>query len=312
MAGRRNVSIVIPIFRPPAEGLRTLLAALADQMDAGDEMVLVDSTPGGHEVPEGPWSRSCRIHRIPPEEFGHGRSRTLGARLARHELLVYLTQDVEPCEGAISRLVAALDPAEVGLAFGRQLPRIGAGPFEAFPRLFNYPAESYRRSWNDRHRYGIKTVFFSDSFAAYKREVLEACGYFPEGTIMGEDTLLAARALERGWTLAYEASACVRHSHDYTPLQEFRRYFDIGVFHADERSFLRSFGRIHGEGLRYAVAELSYLWRRGEGHRSFEWLLRTASKYLGYRLGRMHRMLPLSWKQAWSLHRTYWSGGEGG
>ncbi len=27
----------------------------------------------------------------------------------------------------------------------------------------------------------------------------------------------------------------VYHSHDYTPRQEFQRYFDIGVFHSRQR-----------------------------------------------------------------------------
>lgn len=45
----------------------------------------------------------------------------------------------------------------------------------------------------------------------------------------------AAKAILAGYQVAYAADAVVRHSHNYKPLEEFKRYFDIGVFHAQEK-----------------------------------------------------------------------------
>jgi rhamnosyltransferase len=117
--------------------------------------------------------------------------------------------------------------------------------------------------------------------------------------------IVAAKLLKAGWKIAYVAEACVYHSHDLTPTQEMRRYFDIGVFHARESWILSEFGKPEGEGLRFLLSELSYLWERAP------WLipesfLRAGLKYLGYRLGRAERYLPLWFKRAVSLQKHFW------
>jgi rhamnosyltransferase len=43
-----------------------------------------------------------------------------------------------------------------------------------------------------------------------------------------------AKAILAGYKVAYVSEAVVSHSHNYTPIDEFKRYFDIGVFHTDE------------------------------------------------------------------------------
>lgn len=297
-----HISVIIPCGGERDPQLRSLISSVIAQTSPGSEIIIIDSSSKGYRLPEEPWSDRCQLHRIRPEDFGHGKTRTLGACLARHDILVYLTDDVELCEDAIPRLVAAFNSPDVGLAFGRQLPRKGAGLFETFARLFNYPETSYRRQFEDRHRYGIKTAFFSDSFSAYRRKTLEDCGFFPEDALMGEDTLVAAKALELGWTLVYEASACVRHSHPYSPLQEMRRYFDIGVFHTENKHFLFLFGKVQQEGWRYLKEEFRFLLMRKAFALIPLWLLRTFLKYLGYSLGRIHHLIPQSFKKSLSMY----------
>src|SRR5690606_22126597 len=130
-------------------------------------------------------------------------------------------------------LVAAFNDPAVAVAYGRQLPHHVANPIAAHARLFNYGARSYVAGMEDATRMGIKTVFASNSFAAYRAATFKELGGFPERTILSEDMYLAARSVLAGGKVAYVAEACVRHSHNYTPLEEFRRYFDIGVFQAD-------------------------------------------------------------------------------
>lgn len=55
-------------------------------------------------------------------------------------------------------------------------------------------------------------------------------GGFPEDVIGSEDAYVAARMLLGGYAVRYATTAEVYHSHDYSVLEEFRRYFDIGVF----------------------------------------------------------------------------------
>src|SRR5690606_21821348 len=108
----------------------------------------------------------------------------------------------------------------------------------------------FRSSLADRNTLGLKAVFSSNSFAVYRLSVLRELGGFPERVILSEDMHLAARAVMAGHKLAYAAQAAVRHSHNYTPLQEFRRYFDIGVFHTEQAWIARTFGGAGGEGRR--------------------------------------------------------------
>jgi rhamnosyltransferase len=224
--------------------------------------------------------------------------------------VVVLTREASHLLKQVDDLVSGAAPAvkllmDSSAAYGRQLPRPGAGPFEAHARLFNYPDRSEVRSMEDAKRLGIKACFFSDSFAAYRLDALEQVGGFPERAIVGEDVIVAAKLLKAGWKIAYVADACVYHSHDLTPLQEMRRYFDIGVFHARESWILREFGKPEGEGLRFLRSELRYLWQHAPW-RIPESFLRAALKYFGYRLGRAERWLPLGLKRWLSLQKHFW------
>ena len=54
----------------------------------------------------------------------------------------------------------------------------------------------------------------------------------------------------------YRGGGVVYHSHNYTVAQEFKRYFDLGVFFEKQRWLLDEFGRPEGEGS--SLCGLSY------------------------------------------------------
>jgi rhamnosyltransferase len=250
----------------------------------------------------------AQIHSIPPSEFDHGGTRQLAVdMLPDAEFVIFLTQDAVPAHPeAFANLVRAFDAARAGIAFGRQLPAPGAKPIAAHARLFNYPGESYVRSLSDARRYGVKTSFCSNSFAAYRRAALMEAGGFRSGLILSEDSVAAAAILAAGWTLRYVADARVYHSHDYTSTQEFRRYFDIGVLHATADGLVERFGGPEGEGRRFVISELSYLLRNGPAFIPLA-LVRTVSKYVAYRLGHIERHLPQGLKRRISMNSRYWT-----
>lgn len=244
---------------------------------------------------------------IPQALFNHGATRQLAASLIPEmDILVYLTQDAILAQPeALDRLLSAFDDSLVGAAYGRQLPRHGAGPIEAHHRNFNYPPQSELRTLADRQRLGLKTAFLSNSFAAYRRSALQQVGGFPGDVIVGEDACVAAKMLLSGWKVAYVADAMVYHSHAYSYGQEFRRYFDAGVFHTSQHWLVEQFGSATGEGWRFIRSELSVLWRTSY------WLipsalLRTALKFIGYRAGLSHNIFGKKWKRQLSMHRGYW------
>ena len=241
-------------------------------------------------------------------EFNHGATRQCGAEIASDvELLVYLTQDaVLSSSDTIRRLLAAFKDPEVGAVCGRQLPRPGSGAIEAHAREFNYPEVSSVRTLESKSHLGLKAAFLSNSLAAYRRSALMSIGGFPSNVIFGEDMYVAARMLLFGKKIAYAADACAYHSHNYTSMQEFKRYFDIGALHSREAWLLKEFGTVQGEGKRFVLSELQYLLKKNPVQIP-EALMRTASKLLGYRLGRMEAKLPQDAKRAMSMHSKYWT-----
>ncbi|MCR1763904.1 glycosyltransferase family 2 protein, partial [Pseudomonas aeruginosa] len=111
---------------------------------------------------------------------------------------------------------------------------------------------------------------------------------------------------QAGYAVRYAASAEVYHSHDYRLLEEFRRYFDIGVFYGRERWIRAAFGGAGGEGKRYVLAEIQALRAAGALYRVPEIALRSAFKLLGYRLGQLERHLPVALKRRISMFPGYW------
>jgi rhamnosyltransferase len=247
------------------------------------------------------------VHRIPKSEFDHGGTRQLGVELLSEcGLIVFLTQDVILAEPeSISRLLSAFDDPNVGVAYGRQLPRKGAGAIESHARFFNYPQQSHTRNFESRKVFGFKSTFCSDAFGAYRREALESVGGFIVGTIFGEDLLTTAKLHLKGWSSAYVGDARVYHSHGYSFAQEFTRYFDIGVGHARESSMLSQWGSLGGEGLRFVRSETRYLMAH-EPLSIPSAYLRTFLKYSAYHLGKKEKWLPVGLKRRMSMNRGFW------
>ncbi|MBN7809339.1 glycosyltransferase family 2 protein [Algoriphagus sp. H41] len=246
--------------------------------------------------------------RLDKKDFDHGgtRHRAIEA-FPDADIFVFLTQDAIPDNAdGLEKMVAAFQAnPKLGMCYGRQLPHHGAKVLEAHSRIFNYPAKSSLRTFEDRHRLGIRTISCSNSFAAYRKEAYFDAGGFPSGTILGEDVLIAGQMLLKGWEMAYLAEAKVRHSHDYSLGEEFRRYFDIGVFHRDNPWIFEKFGKAGKEGFSYLRSELAYVAQ----HRPVLLPKTFASlfaKWIGYRLGLMHNSLPQSAKIPLSMHRAHW------
>ena len=206
----------------------------------------------------------------------------------------------------LETILKMFDDPSVGAAYGRQIPYEESSLFGKHLRYFNYPDISYIRTMEDKDKYGIKTAFLSDSFAAYRRSALEKIGWFKDGLIVGEDTYAGAKILQADLALAYCAEAKVYHSHSYAVLEEFRRYFDIGVFHRIESWIPELFGRAEGEGGKYVKSEFRYLLQRREYLRIPEFFIRNGMKYLGYKLGQAYQSLSPSLIKRFSMHKQWW------
>jgi rhamnosyltransferase len=299
----------IAVLIPTLNGERDLQKALPPLVEAIDpsRVWIIDSASRDKTV-ELCKQYHVNIYPLERREFNHGGTRNLGRSLVQAEILVYMTQDAVPATPDFLRqLTKPFADVEVALAYGRQLPRVGAGPLESFPRLFNYPDTDFVKSKADIPHLGIKTFFCSDSFCAYRTSAWDAVGGFPARTLTWEDQHIAARLITKGYKIAYAADAQVYHSHSYTLKEEFQRYFDTGSFLNKESWMREMVGQAEGEGMRFLKEQIRYLINEQNTHLIPYSLMATAVKYIGYRAGMIEPSLPLSVKRVLSQQKYFWN-----
>ena len=301
----KKCALCIPTLDAGAH-LDRLLPAISEQSLQPDEIIVIDSS-SSDETAARLRRFGAQVEVIARSEFDHGGTRQAAvAKAPEADILMFLTQDAVPANGhAFERLAQAFEDGNVGVAYGRQLPRPGASEREVHFRCFNYPAQSYVLGAADIPGFGFRAAYLSNSFAAYRRSALIAVGGFPEETIFGEDSLVAAKIILNGWKVAYCADAQVYHSHHYTIPQEFKRTFDTGVMHARAPWLRDKFGAPEREGRRFVLSELRYLWDHDRGAVPIA-VLRNCLNYIAYKLGRIERLLPLYVKLWLSMNSRFW------
>ena len=245
---------------------------------------------------------------IQRKNFNHGSTRQLALeKLLPLDVIIFLTQDIFlKDETTLAKLVEIFETdSAVGLTYGRQLPHKNATLEAEILREFNYPAESQLRTFDDRKFSGMKTAMASNSFAAYRVETLQKIGGFPN-VILCEDMYVAAKMLMSGYKTFYNSLAQVYHSHNYTAAQEFRRYFDIGVFHNRESWIRKNFGGAGRVGKKFVREKYSALWKNNS-RECLEAFCRDVTKFFGYSFGRLENFLPRFIINYCTMTKNFWS-----
>lgn len=248
-----------------------------------------------------------RVHQISQSEFNHGGTRNLAMDFFYDkDYVVFLTQDaILAADDSIAKLIEFMMANDLSAAYGKQLAHIDANAIAAHAREFNYGKKSLINCLDDVPLRGIKTAFMSNSFSAYKIVDFFALGGFPTNTILCEDMYFAAKAIQNNLKTGYCADAIVRHSHNYSFSEEYKRYFDIGVFHQDEQWIQKKFKGVSSEGSKFIISEAKYL-LKNEPLLLFKALANNVAKLLGYKLGLKYKSLPLSVRKKMSMHKHYW------
>lgn len=254
-------------------------------------------------------SKGLNVHGIHKSEFNHGGTRNLGeSMLQESKYLIYLTQDaILDNSNSISSIVEYCEEHALAAAYGRQLPHYDASLIAQHARNFNYSVNSLVNKKEDIPERGIKTAFCSNSFSIYNRELFKINNGFPDDVIFGEDMCLAAKLIIEGHKVGYAADAIARHSHNYSFIEEFRRYFDVGVLHFRQSDLLGMFNNSSSEGKRFVISEVKFLLAERKFLLVVNALFRTFLKLLAYKLGRFERFIGKSLKKFLSMNKHYWN-----
>lgn len=243
--------------------------------------------------------------KIPRKNFNHGSTRELARCYLGTELVVMMTPDAyAQDQRLLTSLLQPLINKQASIAYARQIPHKGANFFESFSRFFNYPEKSHIRSIKDIETYGVYTFFSSNSCAAYLNSALDEIGGF-QPVLLGEDTIAAAKLLQRGHKIAYVAEAIVCHSHNYSLKQEFKRNFDIGLARKQHQEIIAMAGKDHRRGMLYTKQLFSLLYAQNPSKIPYA-VAQTLFKWTGYQLGRLSLHAPKTFKKMCSSQDFYW------
>lgn len=301
-----SVALIIPVYNGGGV-FADCLAAIAAQTVPFCTKIVIDSssTDGSADLAR---AAGFDVVTIAKAAFDHGGTRNLALNMVSEDFVVFLTQDaILARSDAVAQLLQAFGDSSVAGAYGRQLPHLDADPLATFTRARNYGAAGYVTARGDALPQGLGKCFLSNSFSAYRRADLVAIGGFPEKLIMGEDSFAAAKFLMAGKKVAYQAEAVARHSHNYTVMQEFARYFDIGVFHDDQIWMLNEFGGVQGQGVRFALDQLRALYAARQYRLLPVSFAASAAKFIGYRLGRRCKTLGRRLSARLAMHKGYFA-----
>ena len=220
-----KVSIVIPVFNGGDLLLDVVNACLNQHLDSGFELIIIDSESTDGAIERLPDDPRLTVQAIHQRDFGHGKTRNLGASLAKGEYVAYITQDALPANPFwLANLIAPLesDPAVAGV-FGCHIAHHGHSA------LTTHDLDNHFNRWIYRsHRQPLALDesrqrpdaplagherFYSDNNSCLRRSVWEQHP-LPD-VVYGEDQLWASTILRLGYKKAYAANAVVHHSHEY-------------------------------------------------------------------------------------------------
>lgn len=227
-----DVTIVIPSFNGEEFISDVLQAIFAQQTELKYEVLVIDSGSSEHTLAIINRFPKVRLHRIPNKEFGHGRTRNLGASLADSKFVVYLTDDAVPAHDKwLENLIEPFGLSDkVGCVFGKQLPRP-----HCFVTLKREVATVFRSFGDDgsislqrraglTEQLGITNNFMSDVNSAIRKSAWEKVKF--QDVNYAEDQLMGIDMLQAGYLKAYAPLGSVSHSHDYPLRKYYKRKFD--------------------------------------------------------------------------------------
>ncbi len=307
-----NVDVVIPVYKPDKK-LQMVISRLMGQTIVPSNIFLIHTRSS-----EDDWHTEqllqevqteysvVQVVSIAQEEFDHGGTRDMAMHLCKSQYVLMMTQDAMPKNGKLIETLRNAQGEKISVVFARQEPAKDCRIIERYTRTFNYPAESHSAMEKAAQtNNGIKSIFCSDVCAMYDRIAYEEVGGFPGKVIFNEDEIFAAKSLKAGYDIRYEAQAVVIHSHNYSGVQYFKRYFDLGVSQAD---FSYIFNEYHAEdeGIRLVKQTFRYLMKRKSYFDIPVLFYHSGMKWIGMKLGKMYRKLPDKIIMKCTSNKAYW------
>ncbi|MCL5256619.1 MAG: glycosyltransferase family 2 protein [Chloroflexi bacterium] len=239
-----DVSVIIPT-RNAGDRFQECLAQIFGQKTRFSYEVLVIDSGSTDQTIRIASSFPTRVVRIPTRDFNHGRTRNLGANLAKGRFLVFTVQDAVPGhESWLDSLVAPLEADNsVAGSYSRQVPLPWANLFVKDLYEWSGTTSHYRRvksvggngAWESMSpRAQLDLARFDNVSSCVRKAVLLEIP-FPV-VDFAEDLHWGKSVLQRGYKLVYEPASFVLHSHSRSLVYDYHRAF------LSSQAYYRAFG----------------------------------------------------------------------
>ena len=229
-----DVTIVIPTKNAGDILDRTLGMVFAQKTQFSYEVICVDSGSKDDTlniIQKYP----CKLVKIAPEEFGHGKTRNYGASQGTGEFIVFITQDAAPASDTwLENFILAMKlDDEIAGGFGIHYPYEDCNALDRVDlvrHFLNFGQENRIFYIDDMEKYKADNgymqylAFFSDNNACLRRSVWEKYPY-PD-VDFAEDQVWMRQMLEKGYKKVYCPYAPVYHSHNFKLSTFYQRFFD--------------------------------------------------------------------------------------
>lgn len=299
-----NISVIIPT-RNAEKYITNLVIQLSNQTIEPTEIIVIDTNSKDNTKEICELYHNVKFIHINDGEFDHGGTRNIAAKQASGDILIFMTQDAIPSNDKfIEELIKPLGKDNIVASYGRQLPSDKSSFIEKFARGFNYGNDNIIKSSEDIEKLGVKTFFFSNVCSAFLKDEFFKVGGFPSNTIMNEDMIIASKFIFNNKKTCYASKAEVRHSHNYTYTQQFKRNFDVGVVFADSGHYFVGV-KSESEGIKFVKEAIKYLIKNKKAYLIPHLIIESGFKFIGYKLGYNYKKIPMKYVKKMSMHSFY-------
>ena len=213
-----DVSIIIPAKNEEENIGKCLEAVYKQERNYRFEVIVIDSGSADRTRDMVKKYPLVRLVEIQPGEFGHGKTRNLGARDSKGDYIVFLNADAIPVDKYwLNSLVAPLTKdKKIAGVYSRHIPKEGCYLYMVRDIQKSIPGKPMVRSQTKSFDFMI----FSTVSCAIPRDTWSKYP-FKDDIIIAEDQEWAGRVLDQGLKIVYEPTSRVYHSHNYSPRQLF-------------------------------------------------------------------------------------------
>lgn len=230
-----DATVVILTYNGETHIDEILSAVESQRFDGSFETLVIDSGSTDSTLDIIARHPGVRLHQIPNTEFGHGKTRNLGAHLALGRIVVYLTHDATPASDRwLHEITAPFAISDrIVAVMGAQAPRATAFPLLRYEiqTMFAGFGPSYGTTLFYEDDFiqdeGVRNAvtFYSDVNSAARKDILT--GRIPYRDVSyAEDQLLGRDVIAAGYIKAYAPRAVVLHSNEMTVSEYDDRMFE--------------------------------------------------------------------------------------